>query len=333
MKISKLFNENKTIGKVAYVIFKTYHFLKDKIGTSSEFQLLGDRPPRLYVPFHPNPESNLYGHVEVLKKYIKNKSDLFNVQVQHGVILGELVQKIMIDSYANTIVTYSEKRKIIVKEATGKKVVAIGPYIKYVNNRLSKERFETLKNEFGKTLLVFPAHSAVSRTKVNFDQSSLINKINLVKEKYGVKTVFINLYYADCTIEAINFYENIGFKVCSAGFWLSENFVPNLRTIIELSDFTMSNRVGTHVGYCIALGKPHYIFTQEHNEEFLGQKGLDDLRQTIGNEGLTEIDNQRIEAVFTEEKFVITNDQLAMVNEYWGNNIFYTPEELYNLIS
>jgi hypothetical protein len=332
MKISKLFNENRVIGKMAYVVFKLYHFLKDKLNKQTEFQFLGDLSPKLYVPFHPIPESNLYGHSMILIKYIKNKNDLFNIQIQHGVILGNLVQEIMINSFADTIVTYSEKRKIIVEKATKKKVVAIGPYIKYAKNRLSKNNFDILKKDLGKVLLVFPAHSAVSRTKANFDQGILIDKINEIKKKYKIDTVFINLYYADCNKEAIDFYEDVGFKVCSAGFWLSEYFVENLRTIIELSDYTLSNRVGTHVGYCVALGKPHYIFKQEHKDEFVGMKGKDELQQTIDNEYLSARDTQKIESVFNVESFVISPQQLEIVNEFWGNNIFYTPEELQNIL-
>ena len=314
MKISKLFNESKILGKVFYFVFKTYHFFILYIISQKEFQLLGNVPPKLYVPFHPNPESNLYGHIEVLKKYIKDRGDLFNVHIQHGVILGNLVQSIMKDSFASTIVTYSDKRKEIIKKATGKSVIAIGPYIKYAQNRLSKEKFAELKKEVGKTLLVFPAHSSVDRTQVNFDQLSLIKKIKSIKKEHDINTVFINLFYADCTKEAIEFYENEGFKVCSAGFWLSENFLPNLRTIIELSDFTMSNRVGSHVGYCVALGKPHYIYKQEYSEDFIGKKGVDDLTQTIDNENEESIDTWKIEQAFTEEKFIISKNQLTVVN-------------------
>lgn len=332
MKISKLFNENKIFAKTFYFVFKTYHFFNSGYRSQKEFTFLGDLPPKLYVPFHPNPESNLYGHIEVLKKYIKDNGKLLNVHIQHGVILGNLVQDIMKDSFASTIVTYSDKRKEIIEKATGKRTVAIGPYIKYAQNRLSEEKFDAIKKELGKTLLVFPAHSSVDRTQVNFDQLSLIEKINTVKKNHNINTVFVNLFYADCTKEAIAFYENEGFKVCSAGYWLSKNFVSNLRTIIELSDFTMSNRMGTHIGYCISLGKPHFVFKQDHSEDFIGSKGFEDLQQVIENEYLTDLDTQRIESAFIEEKFEITDEHLAIVREYWGDN-FYTPDELHSLLS
>lgn len=332
MKISKLLNEHKNIGTLAYGIFKKYHYLKNIFLKNSSFELLGEIPPKLYVPYHPIPESNLYGHVEVFKKYINNKSDLKNFHIQHGVILGNLVQDIMINSFARTIITFSENRKKIIQKNTDKKIVAVGPYIRYAPNRLPLQKFKNLKNQFGKTLLVFPAHSSVDRTKINFDQISLINKIHEIKNNYDIKTVFVNLFYSDCKKETADLYEKEGFVVCSAGFWLSEYFLPNLRTIIELSDYTMSNRVGTHVGYCLALNKPHYIFNQQHKEEFIGKKGMEDLKQFFNSHDSMNIDEKEIFEKFSKEEFSITEEQLEVVRKYWGHDLFFSSDELKSLI-
>jgi hypothetical protein len=328
MKISKILNENLYAGKIAYLIFKTFHFAKKMLSKKEEFMLLGDQTPKLYVPFHPIPESNLFGHSEILKSYINNKFDLVDLHIQHGVILGDLVQDIMKNSFASTIITYSKKRQEKLAKVTGKKVIAIGPYIRYAKNRLSKNEFTEMKSKYGKTLLVFPAHSSVDRTKISFNQMQLINKINKIKDKHNVKTVFINLFYSDCDSESITYYRSHGFEVCSAGFWLSENFVHNLKTIIELSDITMSNRMGTHIGYCLALNKPHYVYKQEHNEQFVGSRSSEDKIQTDKYKYLTNIESVKIESLFLNDDFVITKDQIDIVNEFWGNEIFYDDKTL-----
>lgn len=333
MRISKIFNENRTIANIFYYLFRGCHSIRRKFETNRKFDWLGNKPVRFYVPYHPIPESNLYGHIEVLKKYIGYKNDLRNIHIQHGVILGKLVQKIMIDSFAPIIVTYSTKRKKIIEDKTKKKTVAIGPYIKYAKSRLSIEEFEIYKQKVGKTLLVFPAHSSADRSKIHFDIERLVKKVKEIRNLHGIKTVLINLFYSDCTKEVISFYEKEGFKVCSAGYWLSEDFLPNLRTIIELSDLTMSNRVGTHVGYSLCLGKPHYIFKQDYKEDFLGAKGNDDLLQMSGHEKDEQMDNDRIEREFLIDNFVITEGQKSIVNEFWGGDIFYSPDELYNNLS
>lgn len=328
MKISKLLNENRVISKLFYSIFKTFHFIKIRVIPQEDFKLLDDLVPKLYIPFHPIPENNLYGHVQIFKNYISNKSDLFDVHIQHGVILGRLVQDIMHNSFANRIITFSKPRMEFIHNETNKNTLAVGPYIRYASSRILSYQLSQLKQYYGKTLLVFPAHSSVNRTKIGFDQISFINKINDLVVKNGIKTVFINLFYSDCDKESIEYYEKEGFKVCSAGYWLSENFLPNLRTIIELSDFTMSNSMGTHIGYCLALNKPHYIFKQDHNLEYIGFKGEEDLQQTLTNRYYSKIDSDRIESVFMKENFSITSEQIKIVNEFWGNDIFYSPEEM-----
>ena len=58
--------------------------------------------------------------------------------------------------------------------------------------------------------------------------------------------------------------------------------MPRLKSIIKTSDITMANAIGTHLGYCIYLNKPHYLFkqsiTHEHTNEFDGN---------LVNEGVT----------------------------------------------
>lgn len=334
MKLSKIFNENKYIAKIFVFFFNSYHFLRRKFVNETKFTLQGDPIPKLFVPYHPNPESNLYGHIEVFKNFLgTDHNKLIDVHIQHGVIPGELVQEIMVDSFADTIITFSKNRKELLHRVTGKKVIAVGPYIRYVQNRLTLEEQAQLKDKFGKTLLVFPAHSSVDRTKVEFDRQILVQKIVELKNKYDIKTVFINLFYTDLNPSTINYYEGFGFKIVSAGYWLSDNFLPNLRTIIELSDYTMSNRMGTHIGYCLAMNKPHFIFKQNYNEYFVGKKGNEDKAQYDRFKDLYELDCERIESFFVNDDFIISDEQLKIVNEFWGNDVFYDKNELKTLLN
>lgn len=333
MKISKILNENKIIGQVAHYIFHLIHNIKKTFIKESEFQLSGDKLKGIYIPYHPIPESNLYGHIEILREYTKANKISSNLHIQHGVVLGNFVQKIMFDSFADKIITYSNDRKKLIEKETGKSAIAIGSYIKYAKLRLDKSQFQNMKNEMGKTLLVFPAHSSVDRTQINFDHLNLMKKINEIKKTNNIQTVLINLFYSDFKPATIELYRKEGFEVCSAGYWLSKNFLSNLRTLIELSDITMSNRVGTHVGYCLSFEKPHYIFKQEYKEDFLGEKGKEDLQQVLENEKEERRDTLEIESEFLKDDFIISNKQLEIVNKYWGNDIFYSPDELLKIIA
>lgn len=53
------------------------------------------------------------------------------------------------------------------------------------------------------------------------------------------------------------------FIVVSCGNRYSEKFLCRQKAIILASDISASNNLGTHLGYCIYLGKPHILLPQE----------------------------------------------------------------------
>lgn len=73
----------------------------------------------------------------------------------------------------------------------------------------------------------------------------------------------IYLYWKDAVLGKDKEYMDNGFTIVTAGYQSDFRFLKRLKTFIKLSDFTMSNAVGTHVGYCVVLDKPHYIFSQK----------------------------------------------------------------------
>ena len=63
--------------------------------------------------------------------------------------------------------------------------------------------------------------------------------------------------------------------VVTAGYIMDPLFLSRLKSIIQLSDLTMSNNVGTHLGYCIYLNKPHWIVRQKIGNTSHNQKHLE----------------------------------------------------------
>ena len=70
------------------------------------------------------------------------------------------------------------------------------------------------------------------------------------------------LYYQDILNGDAAIFEDAGFVVVTCGYREDCHFLERQRTLIKLADFTMSNSIGTHVGYCVYMGKPHYSFKQ-----------------------------------------------------------------------
>lgn len=126
----------------------------------------------------------------------------------------------------------------------------------------------------------------------------------------------------------------MGYKIVTSGHRFDLNFLSRQKSFIELADYTMSNNLGTHVGYCIHLNKPHYIFQQRvfyDAKDQKTQKHLSDASNQDNN--LTyEWELKEICEAFNQYEIDITEKQREIVEEYWGESYIRTPEELRNLL-
>lgn len=281
------------------------------------------------------PENNLYGMSRMLRTYAGG-SRFFSPShcfIEHGLFFGNYVA---IYSYLYSdikrIITFGDYREKVllnsnlIKEET--EIVKIGPYIQYAKSLLSSEERTLLKNELGKTLLVFPSHS-IPKGDVVFDDNVLYSKIDEVKKELGFDTVLVCLYWKD--IQNNTMIESClskGYRIVTAGHRNDPLFLNRLKAIIELSDYTMSNDVGTNLGYCICLGKPHFAFHQ--NIDY--KEGLEAFIKS--DEGKKEVFNTDIEIknelayLFSEIEPCITKKQKEAYDYYWGGNYSLTPQEV-----
>lgn len=209
--------------------------------------------------------NNTFGILRVLEKYC-GKRVFKNMAIEHGFYLGDFCYDREI-KYPN-IVTMSKNRKEILKEKNKDlRVIEIGPYIHYAKSYYSEEEMKKLKAKYGKILLAFPTHSLDS---LNIQGDSFIEKIEELKKDYD--TIFVCLFYVDIQNGQYQKYLKKGYKIVTAGHRYDIKFLERLRSIIELSDYTISNSFGTHVIYCTHLNKVHSIF-----EESLVYKGNSDF--------------------------------------------------------
>ncbi len=96
----------------------------------------------------------------------------------------------------------------------------------------------------------------------------------------------------------------------------------------------MANDVGTHLGYCIYLNKPHQVFYQKIGYVTKENNYLE-YENSIRNDfdNLTqEKEIQELLEVFRPYSSIITKEQMFIANKYWGIDCIKTPEELKNLL-
>lgn len=269
------------------------------------------------------PDNNKYGMNYVLKDYmgIPVNHSIDGI-IEHGLYLGDYVDK---DEYllnVKDVITFGDTRIHHLKEkGVDKRIVPIGPYIHYAKRLLDDQDFNELKQRLGKVLLVFPSHSMAGGEWSEFNMKELCEEIKRIGQIFD--TVLISLYYADMGRAEV--YEQYGFKVVTSGHENDANFVPRQRTLIELADYTMSNSVGTQIGYCVYLNKPHYVYKQKVNQVKGFSSKMEDEQRT---ENVLQAEIQEIESVFSNNTDHITQEQREMVDKYWGVKYIKPPEEL-----
>lgn len=274
------------------------------------------------VPFYPivkTKDSNFYGYGYSIMRYAN--CTCLPYSLEHGLHYANFIPKKFFYKTTKHIMTFSFERKKIIQSSINKKIIPIGPYIHYAKHYLTKQDIICIKRKFGRILLVFPSHSTLEHT-VDSHVNEFVSHVLYFKKKYDFDSVFVSLYFRDIqNSDLVKAYEKVGFHVVCSGHLYDPFFISRLKSIIALSDYTISNTVGTHLGYCIYMNKPHYILSNADNTDFI---------QSNDNNLVNEINH--IASFFTQYQKDITEEQWLAANRYWGFNCIKSKEEMWNII-
>lgn len=271
-----------------------------------------------------------YGMNSVLKKYAGFSMDYkIHVLFEHGVNYTDNVTGgFRVHEYLPSMVASQYRVNILKQQKEYKGAYAIGPYIHYANPLLTKEEIKAEKERLGRNLLVFPSHS-VNTTTSKFNLEEFINKIKETSKDFD--SVRICMYYQDVLLKRHLLYQKEGFEVVTAGNYNDYYFMPRLKSIIETSDISMANDIGSHLGYSIYLNKPHYLFKQnidyEHANKFDGNLVNEVIKRVKLSDNVANITK-----LFSEYHENITKEQYELISYLWGFNEVKTPSELKELI-
>lgn len=285
------------------------------------------------IPYAPSDlviDNNLYGLSYTLKQYAGiDVTRSLDATIEHGVFFGNLVRQDDRIYPVKSIVTYGHRRVAHLQQgAINKEIIPIGPYIHYASSLFSVEDFMELKKRLGKVLLVFPSHAIIG-ISTGYNLKNFIAEIERVRKEFD--TVLISLYWLDAlNTQLVSMYEEHGYTVVTSGHRFDLNFLSRQRSIIELADYTMSNSSGTHVGYCIHLNKPHYIFRQKIDYLYQNKSAEKHIisSRTNDNELSRQKELEEVCSFFDVDLRTITPEHKAVVEEFWGTSFIKTPEEL-----
>lgn len=285
--------------------------------------------PIPYYPIEAVKDSNFYGINDSIKKFIGIK--IINHSIEHGLYFGNYIPFATFLKTTKSIITFSENRKKhLIANGIKKPIYIIGPYIHYAAITLSENEFKKLKQSLGRTFLLFPTHS-IKDFNVDIDVLELIKKVKKIASNYD--SIIVCLYYKDILDKIYpKYFQDAGFKIVTAGNLYDINFLSRLKLIIELADFTASNSIGTHTGYCVYLNKPHFVIKQKIKMSKDSKTSIIEYRD---DQQIISMEKEKDEIIkeFTKYSLEITESQKQIIDKYWGTSSIKNKMELKKIFS
>ncbi|KKQ75744.1 MAG: hypothetical protein US96_C0005G0017 [Candidatus Woesebacteria bacterium GW2011_GWB1_38_5b] len=319
--------ESVGLGRILRSVFSSL-FLTNKSGIKvTEIKKLSRHTP-LPIYFLLTPEvhksNDWYGNATWLKKYA-GIDDNYSIKapLEHGSVPTKIIFSQDVETMFPAMLTYSKKRKNYLEKSLGKRVFAIGPYIHYAPNLVSEKKSREEKIRLGKNLLVFTAHSSVD-VRNDYDIQNFCKEISRVAKNFD--TVRICLYWKDILYGVDEIYRKFGYECVSAGDIFDPLFLPRLKAIINSSTVTMSNSIGTYLGYCVFMGKPHYYVDQKILSS--GNKPIIRDSKRLSDSKVTST----IKQAFGKYRETITREQMEIISPEWGFDQIKSPQEIKNIL-
>lgn len=296
-------------------------------------KLAADIPIKLFTDIFGNyNEYNYYGDFQILLDYTGVKFYYPNgdFTIQHGFRFPDSY----IDEYFRGLKKYlcwgeveeNCRKKIINTNGEEINIKPIGAPFFYAKSLLTDEEIISEKKRLGKNLLVFPSHSTHYNI-TSFNIAEFLSKLDIQRKKFD--TVRICLYWKDImTGKHIPYIAN-GYECVCCGHIFDLNFLRRLKSLIEISDCTYSNMIGSHIPYSLYCDKPHFLEVSDIEYSY--------LHDSWGNEIYDKVkkltDYQKIQKVFCSNgNYKITEEQISVLEPYAGFSYKKSPKELYKII-
>lgn len=292
------------------------------------------------IYFEPLVHSNqLYGNEYLIRRYAGINEDLFAI-IEHGLFFGHNKKKIPYEHEweLGCILTYGEYRKNLIQQVFPYYYCeTIGAPILYAD---SEEKYLLeIKNTLQiseKILLFFPAHG-IDIVTPKYSVDILSDKLLSLAIENGCCNIVICSYSLSPSDELyqalINKAKEIRIFIYSCGSRFDQEFLLRQRALISLSTVTASNSLGTHVGNCVGLQKPHAILKQEITYEGDTEKAFGEQMRSANWKDQFLKEKNLFENMFpyTSGQLTLTKEQYDFCDYYWGFSKKKTPEEIHEI--
>ena len=200
-------------------------------------------------------EPNFYGSYKILRDYAGLNHLILpprNITIQHGYVFEMLTWEKEKLEKVNFV--WSKAVLDMFKQYTANEnIYPIGAPFFYADSILSDEEIMAEKERLGKNLLAFPMHSS-HNVDTNYDPHTFIDILK--EERKHFDTVRVCLYWKDLLRGEAEIYLENGFECVCCGHIFDVNFLRRQKALFEICDATISNGVGSHVGYSVYKTSP-----------------------------------------------------------------------------
>lgn len=209
---------------------------------------------------------------------------------------------------------------------TNPDIYAIGAPFFYARNFYDEEELKLEKKRLGKNLLAFPMHSQMD-VNTNYNPRKFLGILSEERKRFD--TIRVCMYWKDIQRGAHKVFEEAGYECVCNGHLLDPNFLRRQKSLFELADATISNGVGSHIGYSIFMGKPHWLIDDEYEYVNTLKTGdAFDLTSVTKTNNFHSVKN----AFLNNQDYKITSEQKDVVDKFWGVSDMKSPEILKQLI-
>ena len=245
--------------------------------------------------------------------------------IQHGITYEMLNCELKHAEYFN-LVWSDEVVKMHRKYTDNPHIYAVGSPFFYASSILSEMEIQKERKRLGRNVLAFPMHSTDNINK-EYDSQSFLRLLNQLKSSFD--TVRVCVYWKDVQRGTAKVYQEAGFECVCCGHIADQAFHKRQRALLEIADATVSNAIGSHVGYSVYMGKPHWLIPDKFElVDVNGYEGAEEMDMTRTSFNYKEI----YTAFLNNPEFTITEEQRRVVDKYWGTSCVKSPEEIRAII-
>lgn len=273
-------------------------------------------------------ETNYYGDFSTLLSYCD--LDFMRLppkkfSIQHGYVFDMFSWEKNKLNIINFVWSDAVKKLYLEYGASSNNIFTIGAPFFYSHPILNKIDIESEKRRLGKNLLAFPLHST-HFMDTNYNPNNFINILKGLKKQFD--SIRICLYWKDIIRGMDKIYQENGFECVCCGHIFDMNFLRRQKTLFAIADATISNGVGSHIGYSVFMGKGHWLIPDEHKYVDLKWKEGEEHTKNQTKKNFIDVQNSFLD----NENFIITTEQESIVDKFWGISEIKSPSEIRNLI-